>query len=251
MFFKVKYYFGRKIMKKIIHSPFFWISTTILSATLYYFSFHFFPKTFPLVNLSITMDLSEALSKAEKIAKEQHLGPEDFHDAATFQSDTMTQMFVELEAGGKEAFAHMMDKKLYMPYTWTVRHFKEFEKNEAVIQFMPDGTAYGFKETISEDLPGAQLSSEQAQKIAEKKATEDWNINFNEYKRIEVSDKEQPSKRIDHNFVYERINEKIGEGFYRLQLYISGDKVTQVSHFVKVPEAFYRRYTEMRSANNS
>src|SRR5579862_6521332 len=132
-------------MKKIIHSPLFWISTTIFAAFLYYFSFHFFPKTFPLIHLSISMDLPQALEQSKIIAAQHHLGPENYQSAATFDTDAMTQTFVELEGGGKQAFIAMMDKKLYMPYTWRVRHFKEFEKNETLILFTPDGTAYGFK----------------------------------------------------------------------------------------------------------
>ncbi len=59
------------------------------------------------------------------------------------------------------------------------------------------------------------------------------------------------SKRIDHTFVYERINAKIAEATYRLKLAVSGNKLTELSHFVKVPESFLLRYQEMRSSNNS
>ena len=197
-------------MKKIIHSPLFWISTTIISGLFYYYSFHFFPKTFPIINLSITMDLKQALAEAQTIALANKLGPIDYQSAATFHTDAMAQTFIELEAGGKDAFVAMMDKKLYMPYTWQVRHFKEFEKNETRLIFTPDGVPYAFIETISEDDPGAQLSEQQAQNIAQQHAQSQWNINFDGYKRVEASQKEQPSKRIDHTFVYERIHETIG-----------------------------------------
>ena len=197
------------------------------------------------------MDLPQALEQSKIVATQLHLGPENYQSAATFHTDALTQTFVELEGGGKNAFVAMMDKKLYMPYTWQVRHFKEFEKNETLIRFTPDGSAYGFKEIISEDIPGAQLSEEQAQTMAEKVATHDFNITLSDYKRVEASQKKQPSERLDHTFVYERIHEKIGEGLYRLQLCVSGDKVTEVTHFIKIPEAFQRRYTQMRSANNS
>src|SRR5436190_4536465 len=194
---------------KITHSPIFWTSTTIISICLYIFSFHFFPKTFPLVNLSITMDREYAINQAKVVAQENNLGPADYQSAATFHSDSTTQIFIELEAGGKTAFVEMMDKKLYMPYTWQVRHFKEFEKNESLIIFTPDGKPYGFKETISEDIPGAQLSEDRALKIAEQLAAQ-WDINLAEYKLVEASQKKQPSERIDHIFLYERIHETIG-----------------------------------------
>jgi hypothetical protein len=196
------------------------------------------------------MDRENAITQAKVVAQENNLGPANYQSAATFHTDSTTQIFIELEAGGKTAFVEMIDKKLYMPYTWQVRHFKEFEKNESLIIFTPDGKPYGFKETISEDMPGAQLSENQALKIAEQLAAQ-WNINLIDYKLVETSQKKQPSERVDHILLYERIHETIGEGFYRLKIYVCGDNVTEITHHVKVPETFLRRYTEMRSANHS
>jgi hypothetical protein len=197
------------------------------------------------------MDLEQALDRADELAHQHKLGPNGYDYAAMFHTDSTVKTFVELEAGGKDAFVEMMDKKLYMPYTWRVRHFKEYEKNETTIIFTPDGQPYGFVETISENIPGAQLSSTDAQHIAETNSALDWNINFDDYRLVEASQKTEPSARIDHTFVYERIAEKINEGLYRLKIVVSGNKMTELTHFVKVPEAFNRRYAEMRSANTT
>lgn len=195
------------------------------------------------------MDLEQALEQADAIAQKNNIGPSDHRNAVMFHTDNGTKTFVELEAGGKDALVSMMEQELYMPYTWQVRHFKEHEKNECKIAFTPDGKPYGFTETISENVGGKQLSEKEAQKIAENEATSNWNINFTNYKLVESSQKTEISKRIDRTFVYEREDKKIGEGTYRLKIVVSGDKVTEVNHFVKVPEAFTRRYAEMRSAN--
>lgn len=239
----------RTLMKNISRSPFLWVSATALSAMLYFFAFHFFPQTFPIINLSITMDLEQALEQAHTIAEKNNIGPVDHHNAAMFDTDNTVKTFIELEAGGKDAFVSMMEDSLYMPYTWKVRHFKEHEKNEATILFTPDGKPYGFVETISENVAGEQLSEKDARSIAEEKAVTDWNIDFTNYTLVEASQKTEVSKRIDHTFVYERTDKKIGEGTYRLKIVVSGDKISQLVHFVKVPEAFTRRYAEMRSAN--
>jgi membrane protease YdiL (CAAX protease family) len=61
----------------------------------------------------------------------------------------------------------------------------------------------------------------------------------------------EPSERIDHTLVYERTNKTIGNGLYRLKIVISGNKMTELTHFVKIPESFNRRYAEMRSANTT
>ena len=237
-------------MKTTLRSPMLWISATALSAMLYFFAFHFFPQTFPIINLTISMDLEQALEQAHTIAQKNNIGPSEHHNAAMFHTDSTTKTFVELEAGGTDELVTMMEEKLYMPYTWQVRHFKEHEKNEATFAFTPEGKPYGFVETLSENVAGNNLSEKDAQALAEKEAITHWNINFDHYKLVEASQKTEISKRIDHTFVYERTDAQIGEGTYRLRIVVSGDKLTTVGHFVKIPEAFTRRYAEMRSANS-
>lgn len=235
-------------MKQISRSYLLWISATILSILLYFFAFHFFPQTFPLIHLNITMDMEQALEQADTIAQQHNFGPSDYRSAAMFHTDEATKTFVELEAG-KDTLVSIMEEKLYMPYTWMVRHFKEHEKNETTIIFTPDGKPYGFIETIAENTPGPELSENDARQLAQDVAVRNWNIDFTHYKLVETSQKTELSKRIDHTFVYERIDKKIGEGTYRLKIVVSGDKVTELQHFIKVPEAFTRRFTEMRSSN--
>ena len=61
----------------------------------------------------------------------------------------------------------------------------------------------------------------------------------------------KPGGRTDHSFVYERQDERLKEGRYRLRLVVGGDRLTGLTHFVQVPEAFTRRYEQMRSANEA
>jgi hypothetical protein len=197
------------------------------------------------------MDRNQALTTADEMGKKYNLGPQGHRTAVMFHTDTFTKTFVELEAGGKDALTTMMEKNLFMPYTWKVRHFQEFEKNEVVFNFTPDGRAYSFKETLSENTPGNNISTHAAQEIAETSAHNYWHIDFTNYRLVETSEKTQLSLRIDHTFEYERTDYTVGEGFYRLRIIVSGDKVTEVSSYIKIPETFTRRYGEMRSANTT
>ncbi|MGB8366800.1 MAG: type II CAAX endopeptidase family protein, partial [Candidatus Babeliales bacterium] len=236
---------------QLFRSPFFWVSATIVSTFFIFFGFYYFPKAFPIVHIDLTMNRSQALQQAAVVAEKNKLDPTGYQQAASFVTDEPTKTFVELEAGGKNAFVQMMEQHLYEPYTWRIRHFKEFEKNETSIYFTPSGQPYGFVETISENKPGANITSSEAQSIAEKNAAQYWQINFNDYKLVETAKEELTSGRGDHTFVYERPNQKIGEGYYRLSLGVSGDKLASLVHWVKIPEAFTRRYQEMRSTNNT
>ncbi|MBN1480848.1 CPBP family intramembrane metalloprotease [candidate division KSB1 bacterium] len=230
--------------------PVFWIIFVLLSAIATVFTFHFFPRAFPLVNLTISMNRQQALAEAEDLAKQHDWGPTDFQQAASFSLDAEVQHFVELEAGGVEQFSALLDGKLYSPYKWIVRHFRENEKIETIIRFTPDGHFYGFREQLPENVPGTSLSVDSALTIAEAGAAL-WGIDLSPYTLVEKSQEKRIGGRTDFSFIYERNDAKLGDAPYRLEFEVSGDKLTGLRHFVKVPEAFQRRYQEMRSANDT
>lgn len=238
-------------MKTISCKTIFWSLFFLSSIAAALFSFHYFSRAFPIVNLDIRMSRSSALQQAAILAQQFNLGPSEYRQAAMFATDSTVQTYVELGAGGADAYNMMVTGSLYSPYTWQVRHVKPFETHELIVKFKPDGTPYGFVETIAEEIPGASLSPEQAEVIARQQANSFLNINFDEYTQVETSKETRPNGRIDHTFVYERPNIKIGKAFYRLRLVVSGEKLTELTHSVKVPEEFIHHYQEMRSANNT
>jgi len=229
--------------------PAFWIVLAIASVASTGFAYRYFARAFPIVSLEISMDREAALAAARRIAAGHRLGPEDFREAASFALDAEAQTFVELEGGGKEAFASLMADGFYAPYTWRVRHFKESEKRETLFRFTPDGRPYGFVERLREDAPGAALTPDAARAIGEALAASAWAVDLGAFVSVEQSEERRPGGRVDHAFVYERPDQRLNEGRYRLSLTVSGDRLTEVRYFIQIPEAFERRYEEMRSAN--
>ena len=231
-------------------TPLFWLAFLFIFLSGSWFSFHYFSQAFPIIDLEITMDRQNALSAAKKLSEQHHWGPSDFKQAASFEVDNETKNFIELEGGGLSKFKEILKDHDYSPYTWSVRQFKEYTVNEVTIFFTPEGRPYGFKETIAEDKQGPALSQDQARALAIAQATQDWHIDFTHFAQAETSQEIRPNGRIDHTFVYEHTDKKIGEAPYRLTLVISGDTFTQLKRSIKVPENFTRRYQEMRSSNN-
>ena len=232
-----------------MRKPAFWIAFALLSLAAVFVGVRYFPKAFSIVALEITMDRGRALDEARAIAARERVGPADFSQAASFGGDQEAQTFVELEGGGKDAFTRMLRENLYAAYSWRVRHFKDGETNEVTFRFTPDGRPYGFEEKLKEDAPGAALDSSAARTIAEQAASSRWNVDLARYTLAEQGQERRPSGRIDHTFTYERQDVTFNEGRVRLTLKVSGDRLTGVSHFIKIPEAFTRRYASMRSAN--
>jgi len=239
-------------MKSITKTTSFWALFAAASCAAAFLAYHYFPHAFPIIHLNITMDRSEAVTQAQQLAKTCNLGPSEARNATIFMTDETVKTFVELEAGGKEAVVEMMKKNRFQIYTWQVRLFKPFEQREVTILFTPEGNPYGFREKLSENDPGTNISETKAQDVARAFAqATPWHIDFNQYKLVEASQDKKISGRIDHIITYERNDITIGEGFYRLNIVVSGDKVSALTHSVKVPDAFIRRYQEMRSANET
>ena len=234
----------------MLRRPAFWIALSLLSAGAVFIGVRYFPQAFSIVALDITMDRGHAMEEARAVAARNSLGPPGYRDAASFGGDDEAQTFVELEGGGKEAFTRMLREHLYEAYGWNVRHFKDGETNESTIRFTPDGRPYGFVEQLREDAPGPALDATAARKIAEDGATARWSVDLSKFALAEQGQERRPSGRVDHTFTYERSDEVLGEGRYRLRLVVAGDRLTEVTHFIKIPEAFTRRYASMRSAND-
>lgn len=234
-----------------IHGSVIWVVFVLFTVACVIYVYYNFEKANSLVTLEITMDRSAALDKAGQLALEFSIGPENYKQTAAFRNDRRFQNYVELEAGGVEKFTEIIDTGFYHSYHWTVRHFEELNPHEVSFWFAPNGESLGFYEKIPESVKGAALLTEEAQKIAEHHALYNWDVDLFTYKLVEKSKEEQISGRIDHKFVYERTDISLGEATYRLTLVVSGDRLTAVDYTTKIPENFDRRYSEMRSSNET
>jgi hypothetical protein len=228
--------------------PAFWAGLAFAAVLATAAGIRYFPQAFSIVALDITMDRAHALDEARRIAARDGLGPAGFRQAASFGGDDEAQTFIELEGGGKDALTRMLRDHVYDAYMWRVRHFKEGETNETAIHFAPDGRAVGFEERLKEDAPGAALDARAAREVAETGAAR-WRVDLARFGLVEQGQERRPGGRVDHTFTYERGDVTFNEGRVRLRLVVSGDRLTAVTTFIKIPEAFTRRYTSMRSAN--
>src|SRR5579864_345326 len=235
----------------ITSRPTFWAAFAVLSVLSALVAWRYFPQALPLINLDVKMSREQALEQAGEVAARLHLAARDAQRAVVFTHDGTTQNYVELEAGGKPAFTRLLAGDVYSPFRWEVRLFKPRETAEAHVRFRPDGSLYGFTREVPETAPGPALDAAAARSIAEAAARADWGVDFGPYKPLESSHVQRPNRRVDHSFVYERDDVPLGEARVRLHLTVSGDELTEVTYFVHVPEAFGRRFAELRSTNDT
>jgi hypothetical protein len=232
--------------------PIFWTIFAVVAALGAAVGVRYFTVALPIVALDITMDRAAASAQAGQLSERFGWGPEDARSAISFgQVDSLAQPYVELESGGRDAFFGLAERGVYHSFVWTVRRFAEADPEESRVWFTPSGTPYGFRLTLPEDDPGAgNLSGDSARAVAEAMAS-DWSVVLGSFELLESSVETTPSGRVDHTFVYARQDVSLGEAEVRLQLGVAGSLASEVRHFLHVPEAFARRYGEMRSANDA
>ncbi|GAB5356880.1 hypothetical protein AAMO2058_000326500 [Amorphochlora amoebiformis] len=237
------------------------------------FSFRNFEKAFPVTSLELTADrsailksarsLRSALNKSESIIIRPVLEP---FEVAEFTSSDSVQNFMELEGGGNGAFSELIVNGTYKPFKWRARHYLPGVTSETVFLFGPDGKALGFYSKLPESEPPqhpGNIKAEQARALAVSVAREPpWNYQLSldkdqgPFALVEESLETQPSGRVDHTLVFElskgdEIATPIGEGRIQIVVSVSGPKVTSILQKFKVPQAFSRRYSGMRSLNEA
>src|SRR5262249_3933112 len=235
----------------MVRGPLVWIAFTALSVAAAIFTFKNFSTAFPLVSINLKMDRPDALRLARSLAVKNDWPSKGFDEAAEFAANQEVQNFIELEGGGKPELRRIVQQNIFAPYTWRVRQFKEGDAHETLVRFTPEGEPYGFVVKLPDQEKGANTPVDEARHIAEEAAANEWRIDFTRYQLVESSKDLRPGGRADHTFVYERQDELAGEGRYRLRLVVGGEKLTELTHFVQIPEAFTRRYEQMRASNDA
>jgi len=243
-------------MTGLTRKPSFWIAYAGLALISVAIAWKLVPLALPLVNLDITLSRQDAIAKAEALSTRYRLAPDGARAAARFNHDQSTQNYVELEGGGKPAFAELVAGTIYAPYWWEVRLFAAGEVTESIVRFRPDGAVYGFAKRLPElfvpaDAARLALDAPSARRLAEDRARDGWAVDFAPFKLLEQTQQKRTTGRVDHGFVYERMAQTIGDARFRLRIGVSGDELTEVTYYVHIPESFDRRFEELRSANNT
>jgi len=230
--------------------PLFWIAIIVLVIISCVFIYRYGNRVF-FFDLKITMNAASSKAETLKLAKSLNIDLTGYKSSAAFLTDDNFQNYAELKCGGRKTFTKVLESGIYHPIYWSVRLFKPGEAREFNAYYSPTGKLLSFIEKVPETEKGAALSRSEAQTIAETEAVQKWKLDLGKYKLVEAKADTKPNGRIDHSFVYERSDTKLGEALYRLNLTVSGNRLTELYHFAKVPEKFLKEFEEMRSYNDT
>lgn len=133
---------------------------------------------------------------------------------------------------------------------WRVRYFRDSQVERYAVFLQPDGALESLAHAMDELAPGASLSKEQAQALAEDFLRNEKKIDWHQWKLVE-SKSEKKRKRIDHSFTWEELaslenpaNTSPETAHRRIRLQVQGDEVSGYEIFIQIPEQWRRKQDE-------
>ncbi|MCX6629736.1 MAG: CPBP family intramembrane metalloprotease [Candidatus Solibacter sp.] len=125
---------------------------------------------------------------------------------------------------------------------WATRYFKSLDQEEMTVGVHPEtGNVTAFGHTIPETRPGADTPPERAREIGEQFAASlGWDTAAMDLKE---SAAEKKKARRDHSLVWEARPgdpRNVEETRWRVEVRVSGDRVTSARGYWKLPEAWQR-----------
>jgi len=123
--------------------------------------------------------------------------------------------------------------------TWSVRFFAPLQKREFFVEIDPRSSrVVGDHEIVEERAPGPRLDQPQALAIATHEMPRCF-ADPNAFDLKEALAFQQPNRR-DWLFHFQERQPLAGDAFRRVSVRVAGDRVTQCTQTVKVPDAVYR-----------
>lgn len=210
----------------------------------------YYKEAFAINNVSNLTEKDTIKKSANQLLKKYNWAPMNSEEYVYFQKDTSIQPFIELEVGGKKTYDEMLNQKFYEPNLWVARFYHEGSTNGVYIYFTPNGQPYGFrvKKDYGNDYKNVDIDT--AKKIAELECAKNWGIDFDNYKLHDTSEKTQTNSCKHYELIYERTDVTLDGGYYGIRVSIDGDNVTELNHFVNIPNNFTEKYKKLRIPNN-
>ncbi len=219
------------------------VAAISLLIALKYFS-HAFPEA------AIRFRVSRAQSRliAKSFLTERGFNLKSYRHAAVFSFDDTAKLYLERTQGLAK-----MDRLTRGPihlWRWSHRWFKPQQEEQFRVDVTPEGQVVGFSHEIPEAAAGANLSEDQARKIAEQFLTGAMHCSLQDLEFIEAERNKRP-QRTDYAFTWKQKSVNLGGGSLRVEVSVDGNQPAGYAEYVKVPQAWSRSYTNLRSRNDT
>jgi hypothetical protein len=212
-------------------------------------AWHYFPRAFPEASVNFRVSRSQALDRARQFVVAQGGDLTGMRSTINFDVDDTAKTYLEREVGLEHANQLMASD--VSTWYWSVRFFRPLQQEEFAVRLDPSGRIVGYEHVVKEDAAGAHLDSNAARAAAEAFASDALGQNLAAYDFLpaEANSTERPN-RTDWSFTWERRGFRAADAPYRMRVSLDGDRPSEYTEFLKVPEAWQIRYGRLRSSND-
>jgi membrane protease YdiL (CAAX protease family) len=223
-----------------------WILAGLLGAGVAY---KYFFQAFPEASVQFKVPRAAALEQARQFAISQGARLDGYQSTIIFQVDDTAKTYLEREVGLKQA-NQMMTKDVHIWY-WQTRFFRPLQKEEFDVRVDPAGGIVGYEHQLEETAPGARLDRVATQAAAESFLRDilHADLALYDFREEEANSNDLPNRR-DWSFSWERRGFRAKDAPYRLNVKLAGERVSEYTEYLKVPDAWQRDYERLRSSNN-
>ena len=203
-----------------------------------------FDRVFASASINLKYSKPDILSMASKKLKYWGYEKPDTKSEVEFGFDSAPKNFLEQSFGQEEANRLM---SLVPLWYWQCTYSKD-DGPTTTIQLTPDGQLKHFERTFPNDFRLPSLDRKAAQAVAIALAQKESGLDLTKWNLLTSSDTALQD-RIDHSFEWEDPSADYRGATKRVSINISGDRVSEFTHYVHVPEAWLQQYNISRSYN--
>jgi membrane protease YdiL (CAAX protease family) len=195
--------------------------------------------------IEVRIERQTAQDAAGRALSEKGINPAGWQTMAIFQPnlDVATFEYLRRLVGVEESDRIVRERTLHG--LWQVRFFQPQQKEEWIVYVDSNGRAFRVDHVLDEKAPGANLSADEARRIAEEYLRTQQKIRLERYRLVDSS-AQRRDRRTDHFFVWEDTQFQAGEAEARLSLTIFGDEPSTFRRFLKLPEQWLRDFRRVR-----
>ena len=220
----------------------------LLAAASLVAAIRYFHRAFPEASLTFKVSRGDSGSIATAFLRARGLNLSGYDHAARFGYDDSAKLYLE-RTKGIDGMNALTRGPIHL-WRWQHRWFRPVQKEEFRADVTPMGEVVAFDHELAETAPGANLDQAAARKIAEDFLTGVMKRDLGGLEFVEAVTTKRPA-RTDHDFTWKQKSVELGDGSYRVEVGVSGDRVSAYQEYVKVPEQWQRDYERLRSKNDA
>jgi membrane protease YdiL (CAAX protease family) len=211
-----------------------------LGVTLTWFS-----RAFPEASIEFRYDRDSSLPIAERVLAAEKVGTRGARHTASFDGDDTAKTFLERTLGLDRASAIMRrDVRLWW---WHHRWFRPSIEEEYATDVAPTGEVVGYSHHIPEDRATPPIDANAARTFAERFLATN-HVSLADLQLVAQSERQLPH-RVQRIFTWDSKSIHPAGAPYRSTVIVDGNVIGDYSTRIRVPDAWKRSYSELRSKN--